>query len=159
MPLVSSLVLAAGIASSAPVVVSTLQTPALRACTLLTKELALTVTAAANKRVFDILPPEEERIGVNGTACEYGDIRVQIDAFTPAGLEGSVKKDGPQWVAVPNVGDRAWFRDNRGNYAELAVVAGAHTLTIQMGVPFQGTADKIKPNTIALANELLPRLR
>ena len=36
---------------------------ALRACQLLTKEIALKVTASVNKRIFDILPPDEELLG------------------------------------------------------------------------------------------------
>src|SRR6185503_6116199 len=54
----------------------------LRACQLLTKELALKVTATTNKKIFDILPPEEESLGAKGSACEYGDIRLQVDPFT-----------------------------------------------------------------------------
>lgn len=154
-----TLVLTAVVAASVPAFLLAGQTSALRACSLLTKDLALSVTSAANKAVFDIIPPEEGRVGANGSACDYGDIRVQIDAFTAAVLERNVQQQPAQWTAVPNVGDRAWFRDNGGQFAELMVVAGQRTLTIQMGVPFQGTAEQVKPNTVTLANALLPRLR
>ena len=133
--------------------------PAIRACSLLTKELALKVTSAANQQVFDMLPPQEESIGANGSACDYGDIRIQVDAFTPARVEQLRKEQGQAWTTVPNVGDAAYFHNNKDRYAELIVVAGTHTLTIQMGVPMGGTVDAIKPNTITLANALVPKLR
>jgi hypothetical protein len=159
MPFVVSLVFVVGITGSTPLTLPIPQTTPLRACALLTKDLALKVTASADKRIFDMFPPDEEQIGANGTACEYGDIGLQIDPFTPAGLERSVKEQGPQWSPVPKVGDRAWFRDNRGLFAELVVIVGTHTLTVQMSVPAQRTAEQIKPNTITLVNELVPKLR
>jgi hypothetical protein len=132
--------------------------PAIRACQLLTKELALKVTASANKKIFDILPPEEESLGVNGSACEYGDIRLQIDPFTAQRFE-ELSKTEKGWTSEPNLGDKASFRTNPNGYAELFVAVGTHVMTIQMSVPTGRTAAAIKPNTIALAKELMPKLR
>jgi hypothetical protein len=60
---------------------------------------------------------------------------------------------------VPGVGDRALFRENGRDFAELFVQVGRHTLTIQMNVPVGMTPADIRPTTIALANALVPRLR
>lgn len=122
------------------------------ACSLLTKELALKVTSVANKQVFDSVPAEEEKLTPNGTSCEYGDIRIQLRAVTRQGL-------GAEYVAVPNLGDQAWFRANRNRYAELTVTVGTRTLDIQMAVPSGGTVDAVRPKAIQLATELLPKLR
>jgi hypothetical protein len=111
----------------------------------------------ANRQVFDLLPPSEEAVSA-GSACEYGDIRIQIDAFAAAQLDRLVKSD-PAWVAVPALGDRAWFHNNKNRYAELMAVAGAHTLMIQLGVPTGGTAEGIKANAVTLAKALLPQLK
>jgi hypothetical protein len=147
-----------GVAAWAPQVPGGGQ-PAIRACSLLTKELVLKVTAAANKKVLDLIPPEEESIGATGSACEYGDVRLQIDPFPPARVEELRKQQGKDWTPVPGVGDNAYFRDNRGRFAELIVAVGAHTFTVQMGVPIGGTADAIKPNVITVANAIVPKLR
>jgi len=126
-----------------------------KACSLLTKELALKVSGAANKRIFD-LPPEEETVG-KGSACEYGDIRLQIDPFPWATLEASARKDNT-WTQVPGVGDGAWFREGR-NFAELMGHVRDRTFTIQLGVPFQSSPGGMKQNTITLANSIVPKLK
>jgi hypothetical protein len=115
--------------------------------------------------VFD-LPPDEETLGTSGSACEYGDIRLQIDAFGPEVIDRTAKaqergagsKRAANWVPVSGVGDRAYFNGDR-NYAELMGYVGRRTFTIQMGVPFQSTAENIKPNVIALANAIVPKLK
>ena len=153
MIIVSSLGLFATlVAASASI--ATQQTPAPGACSLLTKELALKVTSAANKKIFDLMPPQEEKLS-GGTACEYGDIRIQI---LPGVTEPS-GKSAAEWTAVPNVGDRAMYRANGREYAEMLVIVGKRTLTIQMGVPTGGTPERIKPNAITLANALVPKLK
>ncbi|HEX5070212.1 MAG TPA: hypothetical protein VFV78_08335 [Vicinamibacterales bacterium] len=134
-----------------------IQKPVVKACSLLTKDLALKVTSAPNTKVFDLMPPEEETVGA-GSACEYGDIRIQLDAFDAAKLDQIVKAD-QTWTAVPGVGSRAWFHNNKNRYAELMAVTGTHTLLIQMGVPIGGTAEGIKPKAITLANALLQKLK
>jgi hypothetical protein len=131
-------------------------TPALKACSLLTKELAMKVSGAANKAVFN-LPPDEEPVGKSGSACEYADIRLQIDPFAWSVLEASAKKD-KTWAPVSGVGDGAYFQPGR-NFAGLMGHVGAHTFTIQMGVPFQSTAETVKPNVLALAQAIIPKLK
>ena len=130
--------------------------PAIKACSLLPKDLVMKVSGAANKLVFD-LPPEEEQVGKSGSACEYADIRLQIDPFPWATLEAAAKKD--KMVAVPGVGDAAYFGYRNSAFAEMMGRAGGHTFTIQMGVPFASTPEKMKPNVIALANAIVPKLK
>jgi hypothetical protein len=130
--------------------------PAIKACSLLPKELAMKVSGDVNKRVFD-LPPEEEPAG-KGSACHYADITLQIDPFTAAFIDQTAKKDAA-WTPVAGVGDRAWFRDNKGHYAELMGHVAGRTFTIQMGIPFQSTVEKMKPNVIALAKAIVPQLK
>jgi hypothetical protein len=126
-------------------------------CELLSRELVIKVSGAVNKLVFD-LPPEEEPAG-NGTACHYADITLQIDTFTPDRLEQMRKTAEKEWAPVSGVGDAASFRNNRNRFAELIGRVGAHSFTIQLGVPFQGSAESMKPNVIALANAITPKLR
>ena len=130
--------------------------PAIKACSLLTKELAMKFSGAANKAVFT-LPPEEEPVGKSGSACEYADIRLQIDPFAWSVLEASAKKD-KTWVSVSGVGEAAYFQGGR-NYAGLMARSGGHTFTLQVGVPFQSTAEQIKPNVIGLAQAIIPKLK
>ena len=132
-------------------------TPAIKACSLLSKELAMKVSGAANKAVFD-LPPQEEAAGKSGAACNYADITLQIDAFTPASIDQMAKQQGKNWEPVAGVGDRAYFRGDR-NFAQLIGYVGARTFTVELGVPFQSTADKMKPNAITLANAVIPKLK
>ena len=132
--------------------------PPISACSLLTRELAMKVSGSVNKLVFD-MKPEEQAIGKSGSACDYADITLQIDPFTPEGIEKMHQTMGKDWVPVSGVGDRAYFHNNKNNFAELIGSVGMHTFTIQMGVPFQGTAEGMKPNVIALANAIVPKLR
>jgi hypothetical protein len=110
----------------------------------------------ANKQMLDLIRPEEEPMGQFGSACEYGVVRLQIR---------SVRADAPrtapakEWQAVSGAGEAAFFRANGTQYAELLFWKGTHYLTLQVGVPTGSTPDAIKPDTIALANAVLAKLR
>jgi hypothetical protein len=131
---------------------------AISACSLLTKELAMKFSPAGNKAVFD-MPPDDSSVGTAGSNCEYGAITLQIDSFTPARLDGIRKSDEKAWLPVSGVGDWAYFRNNRNIFAELIGVVGSRTFFIQMGVPFKGTAEGVRPNMVGLANAIIPKLR
>ena len=103
-----------------------------------------------------LVAPMEDALGKSGSACWYGGITLQVDPFASATFE---KQRDKAWVPVSDVGDSAYFRDNRGNYAELYVRVGGRALTIQMDVPRGRTSASIQPNVIALAKALLPRLK
>lgn len=132
-------------------------TSAIKACSLLSKELAMKVSGAANKAIFD-LPPQEEPAGKSGSSCNYADITLQVDAFTPASIDGMANQKGKTWEAIAGVGDRAYFHGDR-NFAQLIGYIGGRTFTVELGVPFESTAEKMKPNVIALANAIMPKLK
>jgi hypothetical protein len=60
-----------------------------------------------------------------------------------------------RWTAVPGVGDKAFFRDNKGRWAELALVAGGRMITVQIDVPAGKKAESIQSNTVAVAKAVL----
>lgn len=129
----------------------------IRACSLLTRDLVVKVSPPQNVRGLDLIPPMEEDIGTQGSYCEYGDISLQIDPFARAQQMRTTM--GKEWTAVTGVGDTAFFRNNKDMWGELIVWTGSHHFTIQMGIPMGSTAAAIRPNTIALANAIIPKLR
>jgi hypothetical protein len=125
------------------------------ACSLLTPEVAKKFTTVTQRLV--IIPPSEEAMGEKGSACDYLDIRLQVDPFARA--DSMRKSPGKDWQPLSGVGDTAFFHNNRDRYAELMVWTGTHHFTIQMGVPDGSTAEKVKPNTIGVANAIIPKLK
>jgi hypothetical protein len=104
-----------------------------------------------------MIPAAEEPVGVSGSTCEYGGVLLQVDPFTsPARIEETL---AAKWTRVPGLGDIAYFHDNIGEWAELYVRAGERVITIQMDVPTGRKAESIKPNVIALAEAILPKLK
>jgi len=127
------------------------------ACALLTKDLLAAHTALPKENLARMLkiPPDEEKIAGGGTMCSYGDVIFQLDPFAP----GNFDKLFSQWTAVPGVGDRAYFRDNRGMFAEIAAISGKRVITIQMDVPTGRTAASIQPNVVGLAKAIIGKLK
>jgi hypothetical protein len=114
-----------------------------------------------DKQALDLVlqvPPTEDSIGSSGSACSFGGITMQVDPFAPAVFERQRERD-KTWVAVPGVGETAYFMDRSGRWAELYVTAAGRVLTIQMDVPMGRTALSIQPNVIALAKAILPKLK
>lgn len=132
--------------------------PAIKACSLLSKDL-VTRYWTGDKRILDMLKSHEEPLGTRGSACDWGTIGLQVDPFTAQVIDDVYKKNSKEWTPVAGVGDRAYFRNNSERYAELLVVAGAHTFTIQMSVANGSTAEATKPQTIEVAKAILPKLR
>lgn len=128
--------------------------PPLKACSLLTRDLVAPFTA--NAKVLDIMGPEEEPMTPSGSACEWGVVRLQI---MPAPATAKHAAPSAEWQPVPGAGETAFFRSNRNQYAELMVWAKLHYLTLQVGVPTGSTAEKIKPNTVTLANAIIAKLK
>jgi len=139
--------------------------PPVAACSLLTKELVLQVSPYEqhppaerdmHRQLLTHLPPREEPVGASGSACSYGGIHMQIDPYaSPAKVEKDLAKLA---IPLPGLGDVAYFRDQHGKFAELYVRAGVRVLTIQMDTPNDRTPESIKPNVVALAKALLPKL-
>jgi len=125
------------------------------ACSLLPKELVAKYYSG-NKRLFETETPHGEPLGKEGSDCGYGGIQLQVDPFPADRVADLVKKD---WIPTSGVGDRAYFRNNGDRFAELIIISGPHVITIQMDVPNGKTAEATKPDTIALAKEILPKVK
>ena len=126
------------------------------ACALLTPDV-MAKFDTGKPEVLKMFKPEEEPVGVNGTYCEHGNIGLQVNPFArPDDLRKSPAKD---WQPMTDVGDAAFFRNNRNAYAELMVWTGPHHFTIQLGVPTGGTVESIRPKAIGLAHAIIAKLR
>ena len=125
-----------------------------RACAVLTRDMV--APFSENKKVLDLIPASEESLG-SGTACDWGGVRLQLFAIPRSNQKRtpSVKDMQP----VSGAGEAAFFRSNRDRYAELMVYTATHYFTLQVDVPTGGTAEKIKPDTIKLANAVIAKLR
>ena len=125
------------------------------ACSILTKDLV--APFAQNKKVLDIIPPEEESMPGSASACEYGVVRLQL--YPTARARQNRAAPGKDYQPLSGAGDAAYFHNNRNNYAELMVWTATHYFTLQVSVPTGSTAEAIKPNTVALANAIIAKLR
>jgi len=138
--------------------------PVIKACSLLPKDLVIKASGAMNKAVFD-MPLREEPAGA-GSACNWSNITLQIDALSADAIDRAVKqnergagsKRGANYVPVSGVGDRAYYNADT-YFAELMGYAGGHTFTIQIGVAPQSTAEKMKPDVIAIAQAIVAKLK
>jgi len=127
------------------------------ACAVLTRDVVSQTTPYSKQQLELVLmaKPSEDPVGRSGSACSYGGVTLQIDPFAWATVEKTSEKG---WTPLQGVGDAAYFRDNRGEWAELAVRAGQRVLTIQMDIPDGRTALQVQPHAIALAKAVLPKL-
>ena len=126
--------------------------PAVRACAVLTRDLVVPFTE--NKKILDLIPPQEEALGTSGTACEHGAVRLQL--FLGRGGKRTVS--AKDFQPISGAGEGGYFRSNRDRYAELMVWTGKHSLDLQVSVPSGRTAEVIKPDVIALANAIIAKL-
>ena len=128
--------------------------PAARACAILTKDLV--VPFAASKQLLDQFPPEEETLGTSGTACEYGIVRLQLYPVPKARQNRTAPRD---FQPISGAGELAFFRNNQNTYAEMVVWTATHNFTLQVGAPTGKSPDAMKPETIALVNAIIAKLR
>lgn len=124
------------------------------ACSVMPKELV--EKHSENPKLVRAMPPEEMPIGTLGSSCDYGLLGIQVNPFAAAGRPASPGKD---WQPVSGLGDGAYFRANRGLFAELIVWTGPHHFTIQYSVPTGSTAEAVKPVTLEFARAIIARLR
>lgn len=124
-----------------------------KACSILTKDLVLPLTQ--NPKLLDLIPPEEEPLANGGAACEFGPVRLQL--YRPR--SSPTKTQQKDFEAIQGVGDLAYFHNNRDRYAELMVWSGIRFFTLQVSVPSGSTAEATKPKTVALANQIIARLK
>lgn len=104
---------------------------------------------------LDQLPIEEEAIGTTGSSCNYPTVDVQLLPWSPHVVE-TLKKSGNVETAA-GIGDAAWIRNNRGEYAEIFVKVGERLLTLQASI--DGGFEEAKPKLVALAREYVGKLR
>jgi hypothetical protein len=126
--------------------------PAVRACAVLTRDLVAPFTE--NKKILDLLPPEEEELGTSGTACEYGAVRLQL--FPGRGGKRTISAKDLQ--PISGAGEGGYFRNNGDRYAELMTWTSKHSLDLQVSVPSGRTAEAMKADVVALANTILAKL-
>ena len=126
--------------------------PAVRACAVLTRDLVVPFTE--NKKILDLLPPQEETLGTSGTACEYGAVRLQLFP----GRGGKRTMSAKDLQPISGAGEGGHFRSNRDRYAELMVWTSKHSLDLQVSVPSGRTAEAIKSDVVALANAIIAKL-
>jgi hypothetical protein len=132
--------------------------PRTSACALLTKDLVdqHTPYSKESQAVLRQFQPEEEAVGTAGSMCSYMGVTFQLDPFAaPQRLEADMAKT---WTPSAGLGDVSFFRDNKGEWAELYVRKGNRVITLQVDIPDGRTAAEIKPNTIALGKALLAKL-
>jgi hypothetical protein len=119
---------------------------------VLTRDLVAPFTE--NKKILDLLPPQEEALGTSGTACEYGAVRLQLCP----GRGGKRSVSAKDFQPISGAGDGGFFRSNGDRYAELLVWTARHSLDLQVSVPSGRTAEAIKADVVALANAILAKL-
>ena len=152
-----------------PLVVSTLLNSAalaqsgagaksLKPCALLTPELVKNVRVAS-KKSGEPAAPKEVSLGASGSACEWGDVMLQVNPITPAQLEQLGKSDAKSWESVPSVGDAAYFHNVSNMIGELFVRVGSRTFGVLIDIPVGSTAAAFKPTFITVANAIVPKLR
>jgi hypothetical protein len=128
--------------------------PRISACSVMPRELVAKLEA--NPQLLKYSKMEEEPIGASGSYCDYGSLGLQINPFASNSKPAS---PGKEWQPVAGVGDAAFFRSNRGMWAELIVWTGPHHFTIQYSIRQGSTAEATKPTTIELARAIIPKLR
>lgn len=104
---------------------------------------------------LDQMPIDEEAVGATGSSCNYPTVHVQVLQFTQ-GFVDAARKSGPL-ETISGVGDEAYFRNNRNEYAELFVRIGQRLLTLQADA--DKGMDTVKPHVIELARVYVAKLR
>jgi hypothetical protein len=127
-------------------------------CSLLTRELIEKVLGGSVNPILLKGRPTEQGIGKSGSSCAYGGVTLQLDFLAPPEFEDMHRKVGKDRVAVPGVGDAAYFRNNQNLFGEVLGRTGSRTFSVLMGIK-NASIDVVKSNVIALAKEIVPRLR
>jgi hypothetical protein len=105
--------------------------------------------------VLDGMPIEEEPIGASGSSCSYPTVFIQVLPFSQRMIDAMREKGGLEGIG--DVGDEAYFRNNRDQYAELFIRVGKYLLTLQADV--DGNMASVKPGAMSLAKALVEKLR
>ena len=101
---------------------------------------------------------EEEPIGTGGSSCNYPTVFIQVMAFHQSFID-NLKKTGIPLEPVSGVGELAYARNNRDNFAELVAKVGPHSLTVQVSIELNKTFESTKPSLIAIGKAYADKLR
>ena len=129
-----------------------------KSCELLTPELVRNVRVAS-KKSGDPAAPKEVSLGRSESACEWGDVMLQVDPLTPAQLEKLGKSGDKTWESVTGLGDAAYFHNVRDMVGELFVRVGPRTFGVLIDIPQGSTATAFRPTFITVAKAIVPKLR
>ena len=129
-----------------------------KACAMLTRQVVEKFSAASRKDV-DPAGPRELSLGANRTACEWGDVMLEVDPWPPARLEAMRQSSGKDWEVIQGVGDAAYLHNVRDVVAELFVRVGGRTFAVLVNIPAGSTTAAFKPAIIGVANAIAPKLR
>jgi hypothetical protein len=124
------------------------------ACSLLTPEIA---SKYVTSTTLKYTKPEETPRGQVGTVCEYGRIRLLVNPFGRGTKPKAPDEKG--WEPQPGLGDAAFYRTLNNTYAEIITWSGPNTLGMQLGKNTGATMETTRTEAIALAKELLPKLK
>ena len=126
----------------------------IRACSLLTKELALKVSTAEGKLVVENAKVYEDVMGPN--SCKRGRITLMMDPFAkPDQYRKSLERD---LQPVAGIGQAAFFNAD-SVFGNLYVFNGARNFHIQISLGPDDTKEIVKANATTLAKEVLAKLR
>jgi hypothetical protein len=104
---------------------------------------------------LDGMQPEETPIGTRSSSCNYPSVDIQVLFFKQETVDALKKLDGVEKLS--GIGDEAYFRNNRGDYAEVFVKVGNRILTVQGNV--NNNMPTVKAGAISLAKALVEKLR
>jgi hypothetical protein len=127
--------------------------PQVTACSLLTPDI---VQKYIDARAIKLLTHDDSPVGTKGTSCEYGRIGLRLN---PLGQNAARQPLGKDWQPVAGVGDAAWIHYLNRTYVEVLAFTGPHHIGIQLGVETGKTVESTRPEAIALANDILAKLR
>lgn len=133
----------------------TFAAPASGACSLMSKA---EVKPFSSNPLFDQFPPEEEKEG-RGTSCSYAGVYLQLDVISFAMIESMSRDKGERMEAVRDVGDAAYVRNNRDDYAELYIRVGQRSLTVQLDIGPQETFASVRPRLLRMGTAAAAKLR
>ena len=144
-----------------------------KVCPLLSRDLVMKVSSPAGRTALERAKPVEDFVGQasreaglsvvpGSSSCRYGRVLLVINPLAkPEQIRDAMRARTPPYKAyepVEGVGDAAFF-DANSAFANLFVWTGSHHFHIEMGAGFEDDAEALKPNTIALANAIIPQLR
>src|SRR5690348_15429510 len=95
-----------------------------RACEILTRELALKVSTADGKGAVEKGRTFEDELGPESPSCKRGRIFLVLNPFkNPAQFRKTL---GKEWTPVPGIGEEALYRGGN-TFADLFVFNGARS--------------------------------